>query len=414
MKKKKWEHLFISPSYRPPLLDDLYDEEGDLNTGRTRGQTYSSNELFESCKAHMGLSWFYEIPEKNPFVGEHVHDVDELIFFMPAYTKKGDDTNAKWGEAVIYMDGEPYTVTDNTCIYCPAGLKHGPIVYNRIDIPNCFLTVLMTDKYTRLENGKVVDFINGQYVPVADAPAEEGADVSSASASAPFDPLPVFGLNESSTNEEKKKAACGFIRRGGYMIFGTVAMDGITPTTRGLELHFLDDEENMYIGVAKGKPVFYELMRSPYLSGCVTEMTVKDLALSVRINAHVKLLEPSEAPEIYERYWQLNPGTKALYAKDLDMFRIFILDRGEGEIFHLPEDDEVTRVRFSFGEQSVRPWAYEIGGSCTGCGACAEACMKNVITPDGNGKYRINHYSCLECGRCYLTCPNQAIECNFR
>lgn len=96
MKKKKWEHLFISPSYRPPLLDDLYDEEGDLNTGRTRGQTYSSNELFESCKAHMGLSWFYEIPEKNPFVGEHVHDVDELIFFMPAYTKKGDDTNVKW------------------------------------------------------------------------------------------------------------------------------------------------------------------------------------------------------------------------------------------------------------------------------------------------------------------------------
>lgn len=176
MEKRKWEHLFISPSYRPPLLDDLYDEEGDPNTGRTRGQTYSSNELFENCKAHMGLSWFYEIPEKNPFVGEHVHDVDELIFFMPAYTKKGDDVNAKWGEAIIYMDGEPYTVTDNTCIYCPAGLKHGPIYYNRIDMPHCFLTVLLTDKYTRTENGKIVDFINGQYVAVGDSTEDAPVD----------------------------------------------------------------------------------------------------------------------------------------------------------------------------------------------------------------------------------------------
>lgn len=168
MGKRKWEHLFISPSYTPPTLDDLYDEEGDLNTGRTRGQTYSSDEIFKDtgihCKMHMGLSWFYEIPSKNPFVGEHVHDVDELIFFMPRYMEKGDDVNAKWGEAIIYIEGEPYTVTDNTCIYCPAGVKHGPILYNKIDIPHCFLTVLLTDKYTRVENGKKVNFQNGQYV----------------------------------------------------------------------------------------------------------------------------------------------------------------------------------------------------------------------------------------------------------
>ena len=60
---------------------------------------------------------------------EHVHDVDELVFFMPNYNGVGDDINAVWGEADFYIDGEPYTITKNTCIYCPAGVKHCPIVY---------------------------------------------------------------------------------------------------------------------------------------------------------------------------------------------------------------------------------------------------------------------------------------------
>lgn len=230
----------------------------------------------------------------------------------------------------------------------------------------------------------------------------------------PFDPLPAFGLSESSPNEEKRKAAFDFIRKIGYMMIGTTAMDGKSPTARGLELHCLDGGETFYLGVAKGKPVYHELMRHPYLVGFITEMTVKDLAMAVRINSHVTPVEPEEAPDIYAEYWRLNPGTKALYRKDLDMFRIFRLDRGEGEIFHLPEDDEIARVRFTFGGAAPRPWAYEIGSRCVGCGVCAEACMRGVIHPNESGTYSIDHFGCLECGRCYLFCPNGAVDCNCR
>lgn len=230
-----------------------------------------------------------------------------------------------------------------------------------------------------------------------------------------FNPAPALGLTEESSNEEIKNAAFQFVHEVGYMVFGTTAIDGKMPTARGLEVHYLDDAGNFYIGIAKGKPVYYELQKSPYVVGTIIRDTVKRLSASVRLSAHVTEIDPEKHPEIYTRYWDLNPGTKALYRKDLDMFRIFILDSGEGEIFHLPDDDIVCRLRFCFGGAKVRPWAYVIDQErCVGCGTCEEACMEDVIHPTADGKYEIKHFGCLECGRCAMNCPNDAIDCSCR
>lgn len=230
-----------------------------------------------------------------------------------------------------------------------------------------------------------------------------------------FNPKPCLGLTEKNTNEEIKNAAFQLVKEVGYMIIGTTSLDGRTPTARGLEVHQLDDSGDFFIGLAKGKPVYYELQKNPYIVGVIVRETVKRLSASVRISAHVRELPPEENQEIYKRYWELNPGTKALYHKDLDMFRIFVLDRGDGEIFHLPEDDEVCRLRFSFGGASKRPWAYEIDQEkCVGCGTCEEVCMEDVIFPNEEGKYFIHHFGCLECGRCAMNCPNDAIAKGFQ
>ena len=145
-----------------------------------------------------------------------------------------------------------------------------------------------------------------------------------------FNPAPALGLTEESSNEEIKNAAFQFVHEVGYMVFGTTAIDGKMPTARGLEVHYLDDAGNFYIGIAKGKPVYYELQKNPYVVGTIIRDTVKRLSASVRLSAHVTEIDPEKHPEIYTKYWELNPGTKALYRKDLDMFRIFILDSGEG------------------------------------------------------------------------------------
>lgn len=68
---------------------------------------------------------------------------------------------------------EPYTVTDNTCIYIPGGLRHGPFMWNRIDRPNLFLTVMLSGDYTRVMEGRKYRQVNGQYVPVDEEEDQE-------------------------------------------------------------------------------------------------------------------------------------------------------------------------------------------------------------------------------------------------
>ena len=109
-----------------------------------------------------------------------------------------------------------------------------------------------------------------------------------------FNPEPCLGLTEKNTNEEIKKAAFQFVKEVGYMIIGTTAMDGRTPTARGLEVHQLDDSGDFFIGLAKGKPVYYELQKNPYIVGTIVRETVKRLSASVRISAHVRELDPEK------------------------------------------------------------------------------------------------------------------------
>lgn len=229
-----------------------------------------------------------------------------------------------------------------------------------------------------------------------------------------YDPAPALGLTPASPPEEIRAAAFAFVLEVGYLVVGTTALDGVTPTSRGLELHGLDDEGNLYLGVARGKPVYYELLRHPRITGTVVRSTVGRLSASVRLGARVEPVEPAVHPEIYRRYWEQNPGTRSLYRKDLDMFRIFRLVSGEGEIFHLPGADRICRVRFGFGGESPRPWAYEISDRCRACGACEEACMEGVIRRGDRGIYEIDHFGCLECGRCALHCPFGAVDGPFR
>lgn len=211
---------------------------------------------------------------------------------------------------------------------------------------------------------------------------------------------PCLGLTPDSSNEEICRAAFAFALKAGYMSFATTAVDGQTPTIRALEVHDLDGTGWLYVGASRGKHFYDELERCPKVSALVVD------TIAVRISAQ---LEKVSDPALYRRYWELNPGTKKMYHKDLSNFQLYRFASGEGEVFHVYKDDAIARVRFSFGEASPRPWSYEVGESCIGCGACVQACMMDTIVMTEH-RAQIQHYGCNECGICFATCPVKAIR----
>ena len=208
-----------------------------------------------------------------------------------------------------------------------------------------------------------------------------------------------LGLTPQSTNEQVRRAAFDFAQRIGYMAFSSVATDGKTPTSRGLEVHYLDDAGNLYVGASHGKHFYDEMEKSPVVCGVVID------TVAVRITARLKKVYDKP---LYDRYWELNPGTKKMYRKDHSNFQLYLLESGEGEVFHVYEDDAIARRRFSFGGGTPRPWTYTVTQACTGCGACAENCMMDTISMK-DGVAVIEHYGCNECGMCRETCPSGAI-----
>ena len=211
---------------------------------------------------------------------------------------------------------------------------------------------------------------------------------------------PALGLTADSSNEDILRAAFDFAHSIGYMTFATTAVDGKTPTIRALEVHYLDDSGSLYVGASRGKHFYDEVELHPVVSAMAVNV------VAVRVTAR---LEKVSDKLLYERYWELNQGTKKMYHKDLSNFQLYRFAAGDGEVFHVYEDDAIARVRFAFGGASPRPWSYEIGEACTGCGTCVERCMMDTIHM-ARGRAEIQHYGCNECGICFHSCPVHAIR----
>ncbi|AQQ09249.1 Ferredoxin [Sedimentisphaera cyanobacteriorum] len=48
--------------------------------------------------------------------------------------------------------------------------------------------------------------------------------------------------------------------------------------------------------------------------------------------------------------------------------------------------------------------------TCTGCGACVDACPVEAISLDDNGKAEVDADACIDCGACVDECPVEAIS----
>lgn len=166
----KYEHLFVRNIV--PCGDD-FSNEGDaagLPTPPNAGSPYGlmrKNEVPES-KIHMSHTWIYEVEDSHQWVSEHEHDFDEILIWTGSDPDNPGDLGA---EIYIDVEGVRHIVTTSGSLYIPAGTRHCPLGFNRVDRPFNFSALSLSPNYTSDENAELI----AQMKAAASAQAAAGA-----------------------------------------------------------------------------------------------------------------------------------------------------------------------------------------------------------------------------------------------
>lgn len=142
----KYDHLFVE--HMQNCADDMVNEgaEAGLPEPPNVQEGYALMRAADvpESKIYMTYVWITESSTPAKWVTEHVHDYDEILSWTG-----NDPTNAHDLGAEIYFDieGERHTVTTSGSVYIPAGTRHCPLGFNRVDRPFTFSALLLNSQY---------------------------------------------------------------------------------------------------------------------------------------------------------------------------------------------------------------------------------------------------------------------------
>ena len=95
---------------------------------------------------YVDCNWLWSGSAEDTAEEPHSHDFDEVIGFVGS---NREDPRDLGGKITIWLDGKEEVLTKTCLIFVPAGTKHCPILFNRIDGPIFFVTISPVGRYTR-------------------------------------------------------------------------------------------------------------------------------------------------------------------------------------------------------------------------------------------------------------------------
>ena len=195
-----------------------------------------------------------------------------------------------------------------------------------------------------------------------------------------------------------------FLRDVCDVAFATVDEEGL-PAVRVIDVMMVD-EGRLYFVAARGKAFYAQVMRTRYVAIVGQAPDFRTCRLRGPVE-HPD--DPAEQRRLVDRVFELNPSMEQLYPGEARyVLEAFYLEQGQGEYFDLGRYP-LFRASFSLGDTAVERDGFEVAGSCTGCGACVEACPQSCIALRSDGCARIAQEGCLRCGLCREACPAGAV-----
>ena len=106
---------------------------------------YIDEEVVPGAYYFMG-NWIFKVPGKGTPAEEHDHEFDEYLGFVGT---NPDDPFDLGGEIEVWLGGEKHIITESCAIFIPAGLKHAPIYFRRVDRPIWYLATGPVNRYKK-------------------------------------------------------------------------------------------------------------------------------------------------------------------------------------------------------------------------------------------------------------------------
>lgn len=128
------------------LIEEPLREVGAALAGVIKGHTtptltWMSDELIPGYNAYMEYGWIWEMPEPNPHIHEHTHDYDEFIIHIGTDPHDPQDLGA---EIEFVVGDTTFVITKTSTLFIPQGLKHGPVIWKRVDRPHIQMGIFPT------------------------------------------------------------------------------------------------------------------------------------------------------------------------------------------------------------------------------------------------------------------------------
>jgi hypothetical protein len=116
-----------------------------LDTDLVKFPIYVDSEVVEGAHYFMAASHLGTTGRGAPPFG-HTHDYDEYLVFLGTNHEDPGDLGA---EVEFWMDGEKHVITKSCAVFIPAGIKHAPIYFKRIDTPVWYIATSPMKKYEK-------------------------------------------------------------------------------------------------------------------------------------------------------------------------------------------------------------------------------------------------------------------------
>ena len=139
--------LVQKPGPFPPELRTERAAEGeDLIPGIKATHLMTADGSVLKDYFFVDCTWLWSGASSEPVGEAHTHDFDHVIGLIGGYQ---DDPYDLDGEIIVSLDGNQETFTRSCLIFVPAGMKHLPLIFRRVDSPIFFWTASDSRNYGR-------------------------------------------------------------------------------------------------------------------------------------------------------------------------------------------------------------------------------------------------------------------------